>query len=153
MPTIIPMSRIFQAGRHLGKGKVMLSDHIEVEMDDSTMIIKEKGLCVFSMKKMDAAGDYLLLDYPQIAEGQGGRGWGILGMLIALQHGLFMGCQKISICSPIQMTRVSTRFWLKFGINDVGNPLIRLVHEKAIKWVLDNCEQRFKEATDFVLRD
>ncbi len=153
MPTVIPMIEIFQAGRNLGRfGGTLLPGGILVEMYGSKMVLKENGVVVFTMKTVKVLDTTLLIDYPRTVEGQDGRGWGILGMLIALYHGRLKGCTEIDLGSMIEQTSSSVGFWTKFGIARMnGTPLLYAL-ERGIGWVLGHCPQADRKVTDFVLR-
>jgi len=157
MPTTIHMSEIWQAGRLLGRfGGTLLAPNIRVEMYGAKMVIKENNVEVFSMKKLavvDAPeGLTLLIDYPKTAEGQDGRGWGILGMLIALYHGQSKGCALLELGTEIEMTHGSLSLWGKFGIGKRNNIPLLFSLNKGPEWVLTHCHQEDRKITDFVLR-
>lgn len=116
------------------------------------MEIREKGKTVFSMKKCSAKGTNLVIDYPHTIDGQEGRGWGILAMLVALYYGLSCGCTNIELGSQIEPTRASTGFWGKFGIANMLHNSLRGALDLGIQWVLANCIQRGPEHTDLVIR-
>ena len=153
MPTIIRMVTIMQAGQKLFQfNGFSLTGRIKVEMYGNKMVIKEDGKPVFSMKKVQVNKEVLLVDYPKTVEGQDGRGWGVLGMLIALYHGLSKGCTAVSLGSEIEHTHGSLAFWSKFGIaNMYNNPLLRAL-DRGIEWVLTHCPQTEKVITEFVLK-
>jgi len=153
MPTVIPMLDIMQTGQTLGRfGGSLLPGDISVEMYGNKMVIKQKGKQVFSMKQVSVVDNHLLIDFPKTAEGQDGRGWGILGMLIALYHGAFKNCTDIHLGSQIEQTRASMGFWSKFGIARMEGTPLQFAFDRGIAWVLRNCEQEDKKITNFVLR-
>jgi hypothetical protein len=146
------MGEIMQAGNTLFKfGGNVLPGNIKVEMYGHKMVIKENGQEVFTMKKLQVNDNVILVDYPRTAEGQNGRGWGILGMLIALYHGISKGCTQINLGSQIEQTNASMGFWGKFGIARMDGTPLRFALDRGIGWVLVHCQQRDRKVTDFVL--
>ena len=142
-----------QAGQTLGKfGGTLLPGDILIEMYGCKMVIKQKGKQVFSMKKVVVIENHLLLDYPKTIEGQDGKGWGILGMLIALYHGAFKRCTDINLGSQIEQTRASMAFWSKFGIARMEGTPLKFAFDRGISWVLEHCTQEDRKITNFVLR-
>ena len=153
MATSISMTLIWTAGKNLGRfGGTQLPDEISVEMYGEKMVIKQKTKQVFSMKKVAIVDTDLLIDYPKTAEGQDGRGWGMLAMLIALYYGQSKGCTQVQLGSQIEQTTKSMSFWTKFGIARMGGTPLLTALERGIGWVLKNCRQEDKVLTEFVLR-
>lgn len=154
MPKNIYMTSIQEAGRELFKlGGYKLPGAISVEMYGQKMVIKENGTEVFTMKKVQVEERALMVDYPRTKDGEGGRGWGVLGMLIALYHGVSKGCNRVVLGTQIEQTRGSLSFWTKFGIARMDGTPMQTVFDRGIGWVLANCRQNDRVLTEFVLRD
>ena len=151
MPTSIYMIQIMQASHtmHSFFG-AQLPSNILVEMRGSKMIIKENNHQVFSMKTLKVINNSLLIDYPKVVDGQGGRGWGILGMLLALYYGLSQNCNRVELGSEMEIS--SYGFWSKFGISKMSGVPLMLALGRGLGWVLAHCPQRDRKITDFVLR-
>ncbi|MBL8111960.1 MAG: hypothetical protein JNK60_03685 [Acidobacteria bacterium] len=151
---VIPMTAVWIAGRALAGGapSTVLPGGIQVLLEGGRLEIRERGKTVFSMKKCSAKGANLVIDYPHTIEGQEGRGWGILAMLIALYYGLSSGCTNIELGSQIENTHASTSFWGKFGIANMLHNSLHGALDHGIRWVLTNCPQRAPEYTDLVIR-
>lgn len=153
MPTSIYMSEIMEVGKNLSKfGGNELPGNIRVEMYGDKMVIKENRVKVFTMKKVVAIDNKLLIDYPKTENGQNSRGWGMLGMFIALYYGLSQRCTVVDLGSQMEMTIASMAFWTKFGIAGMNNNPLSRAFDRGITWVLANCPQRDGKITDFVIR-
>lgn len=152
MPTFIPMLNIMMAGHNLGFRKVLHSEgnqRIEIALDGNTMRIYENRMQVFSMRKVQVAGEELVIDHPKKEPGQSGRQWGILGMLIGLYYGRAQGCTTVFIPSPIEVG--SLAYWAKFGLRE-GKTNLMFALGRGVEWVLGNNPQEHKEVTTFYLQ-
>jgi hypothetical protein len=153
MPKYILMTKVYAAANELPQTTARLAHGIVVSMQASHVSIKEHGNLVFTMKKLEVAGTDLIVDYPQEKQGQEGRGWGILAMLMALYHGFQRGCTTVKLGSQIEQTTKSVSFWGKFGIARMdGTPLVSCL-KQGIQWVVTHCPQEDRKITGFVLRD
>ena len=152
MPTIISMMQINEASQNLMRiRRTNLAPNIWVRLDVNTLIITEGVKQVFSMKNLSVIGDVLFIDYPKNAEGEHGRGWGFLGMLIALHFGLSSGCRYIELGTEIESN--SRGFWAKFGILGRHQIPLNSVLDKGISWVRENHTQHNRAYICFTLRD
>jgi len=150
MPTIIAMQMIREAGKNLCKG-VSLPGSVKVQMFGSKMVMAVKKEEVFHMRMVKVIDRTLWIDYPKTAKGQEGRGWGILGMLIALYYGKSQNCSNVELNTAIEAD--SIKFWAKFGIGTKTGTTVENGLTKGFIWVLGNCPQRLNQPTEFVLRD
>ena len=147
----IDLSLIMKAGQNLFQfGGVTLPGNITAEMYGAKMVIKEGTTIVFTMKLVKIIDDELMVDYPKTAEGQAGRGWGLLGMLLALYYGQYKGCTSVALGSEIEIeNKGSVKLWAKFGIpKSSGTPMQHCL-SKIRTWILSNCQQANQDVITF----
>jgi len=110
MPTTILLRRVIDCAKLLDSGHpIEMATGVRAVLSGGKLTITENGTTVFHMKVMVQGGTHLDLDYPRTVDGQQGRGWGRLGLLLALRYGLHKGC--ITAAAGTQLEPGSYSFW------------------------------------------
>jgi len=109
MPTTILLQRVIDCAKLLDSGhSIEMATGVRAVLGGGKLTITENGTTVFHMKVM-LQGTHLNLDYPRTVDGQQGRGWGRLGLLLALRFGLHRGCTTVAAGTPLEPG--SHSFW------------------------------------------
>ncbi|WP_148059416.1 hypothetical protein [Sinobacterium caligoides] len=150
MPKDIELSTVILCAKQLdNRGHYFsLGNGITVNKSSGKIRIYENGYQVFSIKAT-IAGSSLSVDYPKTVAGEEGRGWGILGMLLALRHASHQNCS--TVIAETQFELGSYAYWEKFGITHSRQRNIQKAIIGAMSWVKGNIIQPSVDGTSLMM--
>ncbi len=88
--------------------RIPLGIGVYIEMTSTTLRIQENGMEVFKIS-VEINGYQLWLDRAETSLSQRRRGWGSLGLLIALYYGSIRGATTVGTATDVE--RSALRFW------------------------------------------
>lgn len=107
--TTIALDTIEACGNKIGSTKVDLGNDITAEIKGQTLYLYQRRSQVFDMAVQIHDGN-LELDRPVTEESQRNRGWGRLGLLLALFYGRANGATTVSTGTFVE-DPIAFKFW------------------------------------------
>ncbi len=139
MPTTIQLERLIACAKELGSGHSLeLAIGVRVRLQGGKLIIYEGGLPVFHMK-ISVQDTHLELDYPRTVDGHQARGWGRLGLLLALRFGMHAGCTTAA--AGTQLEPDSYSFWAAAGLQYSVKSSVQHGIVTIMRWIHANIPQ------------
>lgn len=112
MPKTIMLQTIREVAEKLTSGATLtLYTGIAVSLQGMEMKITEDGREVFKFTRLLIENKALVMDYPVTPKEERGRGWGSVGLLLALYWARAKGCKKCGYQTELEMTTEAIRFW------------------------------------------
>ena len=135
MPRTISLDKVIECAVNLHDGQIhALAPGVTVRLTGSRMTIFEDGVPVFwfTTMRVEERGlvRYLYLDRCETQELQRRRGWGKLGLLIALRYGLAHGASETGTGTEVELTSAALAFWggiRKDGHTNVQAEIVRIM--------------------------
>ncbi len=149
MPLSIELNNVINCAKQLQSGHpVNLGGGVTAKLNRGKMTLIELGRDVFCMK-VRIHGNILYVDYPRTVDGEGGRGWGHLGMLLTLRYALEQGCSRVAADTQLELD--SYGYWVRFGIQfSIPSDLTKAI-VKAMRWIHEKIPQPSARGTSVMV--
>jgi hypothetical protein len=147
MAMTIQLAQLVEVARSNGTGA--LGDGVSATLNGATLRLTFNGLPVFKIN-VDVQGTNLTLDRAETPLGERGRGWGRLGLLLALRWGAAQGCTTADLGTQVEMG--AWMFWggLQYGTKrSLQSAIIA-----EMRWINTHIAQPYPNGTSvMIIRD